>query len=93
MRPFLDTEWQSDTERHLVSLALVSADGTHCVFAESDPVPDATSAFVREVVYPLLERGRATLPHRELGRQLRSFLAQFDSLGDCGRSSRLLSPE
>lgn len=79
MRFFLDTEWQNNATRDLVSLALVSADGAHRFYAERDPLPDAPSAFVREVVYPLLERGKTALPDREFGRQLRSFLAPFDS--------------
>lgn len=77
VRLFLDTEWQNETARELVSLALVSQDGQHRFYAERDPLPDAPSSFVREVVYPLLDRGPAALTDAVFSADLRIFLAQF----------------
>lgn len=79
MRLFLDAEWENEASHELVSLALVSQDGRHRFYAERDPLPVAPSAFVREVVYPLLDRGSAALPDPTLTRELRAFLAQVEA--------------
>ena len=76
-RLFLDTEWANDAVHELVSLALVSQDGQHRFYAERDPLPGVPSSFVREVVYPLLDRGHTALPNSEFCAALRVFLAQF----------------
>lgn len=61
---FLDTEWADDDGRQLVSLALVPG-GPYGLFtgakmapfyAERDPLP-LPNEFVRDTVYPLLDRG------------------------------------
>jgi len=79
VRLSLDTEWESEATHELVSLALVSQDGQHRFYAERDPLPVAPSAFVREVVYPLLDRGSVALPDPTLTRELRAFLAQVEA--------------
>ena len=79
MRLFLDTEWENGATHELVSLALVSQDGRHRFYAERDPLPARPSAFVREVVYPLLNRGSAALGDPTLTRELRAFLAQVEA--------------
>lgn len=76
---FLDTEWANDDQRELVSLALVSADGSQRFYAERDPLPNSPSRFVVEVVYPLLQRGDAAIPDADFTRGLRRFLSQFDA--------------
>lgn len=76
-RLFLDTEWQNDATRELVSLALV---GERVEFyAERDPLPTAPSSFVVGVVYPLLDRGEFAAPDEEFGRRLQAFIGQFSS--------------
>lgn len=73
---FLDTEWNNDVARELVSLALIHEDGERRFYAERFPRPEGPSSFVRAVVYPLLEG--AGLPDQEFGAQLRTFIASFD---------------
>jgi hypothetical protein len=73
---FLDTEWNNDVARELVSLALIHEDGERHFYAERSPRPAGPSSFVRAVVYPLLD-GPA-LPDQEFGAQLRAFIASFD---------------
>lgn len=94
MRLFVDAEWQNEATYELVSLALISQDRRHRFYAERDPLPDAPSSFVREVVYPLLERGSAALADAEFATQLCAFLAQFENpivLGDDQRDFSLLT--
>lgn len=80
IRLFLDTEWSNDALRELVSLALISEDGEHVFYAERDPLPGMPSSFVRESVYPLLNRGEAAMKDSAMTHALRSFL---EPLGDC----------
>jgi|GEM_PF-813268 len=80
IRLFLDSEWANDALRELVSLALVSEDGGHVFYAERDPLPGMPSSFVRESVYPLLDRGEAAMKDNAMTHALRSFL---EPLGDC----------
>jgi hypothetical protein len=75
---FLDTEWADLIGSELVSLALVSEDGTREFYAEIDPLPDAPTDFVRHVVYPLLDRGHAALRQSDFTASLRSFLNTVD---------------
>ncbi|MBN8921752.1 MAG: hypothetical protein J0I96_01540 [Rhodanobacter sp.] len=75
-RLFLDTEWNNDVARELVSLALIHEDGVRCFYAERSPRPEGPSSFVRTVVYPLLE-GPA-LSDQEFGARLRAFIVSFD---------------
>lgn len=94
MRLYLDTEWANDAVRELVSLALVSQGGRHRFYAERDPLPGAPSSFVREVVYPPLDRGIVALPDGEFTAVLRIFLAQFDDplvLADGALDFKMLS--
>lgn len=71
---FLDTEWADPTGSELVSLALVSEDGSRRFYAERDPLPDVATDFVRSVVYPLLERGRWRMTDQAMTTGLRAFL-------------------
>jgi hypothetical protein len=71
---FLDTEWADLEGSELVSVGLVSMDGTQTFYAERDPLPQRPTDFVRSVVYPLLERGPAAVPDAVFVHQLRSFL-------------------
>lgn len=80
IRLFLDSEWANDALRELVSLALVSEDGEHVFYAERDPLPGMPSSFVRERVYPLLNRGQSAMTDSAMTHALRSFL---EPLGDC----------
>lgn len=80
IRLFLDSEWANDALRELVSLALISEDGEHVFYAERDPLPSMPSSFVRESVYPLLNRGEAAMKDNAMTDALRSFL---EPLGGC----------
>jgi hypothetical protein len=73
---FLDTEWNNDAARELVSLALIHEDGVRRFYAERSPRPEGVSSFVHTVVYPLLEG--PTFPDQEFGAQLRAFVASFE---------------
>jgi hypothetical protein len=75
MRLFLDTEWADPEGQQLVSLALVDSTGQHRFYAEVDPLPLAPTPFVREKVYPLLERGAAAMTPPDLRASLCAFLA------------------
>lgn len=74
---FLDIEWADLFATELVSLALVSDDGTRQFYAEVDPLPEAPTTFVKETVYPLLDRGLAALSHATLAESLEAFLAEL----------------
>ena len=76
---FLDTEWADLAGDELVSLALISEDGRWCFYAERDPLPSDPTLFVKESVYPLLDRGAAALQDQVFTDALRRFL---DSVPD-----------
>lgn len=78
MRLFLDTEWADTLDSELVSLALVSEDGSDRFYAEVSPLPKRPTEWVRAVVYPLLEHGYAARQKIDFTRDLRAFLARFD---------------
>ncbi len=80
IRLFLDSEWANDALREPVSLALISEDGEHVFYAERDPLPSMPSSFVRDSVYPLLNRGQAAMMDSVMTQALRSFL---EPLGNC----------
>ncbi|KAF1710170.1 3'-5' exoribonuclease [Pseudoxanthomonas sacheonensis] len=71
---FLDTEWADAMGSELVSLALVSEDGALSFYAERAELPAAPTDFVRDVVYPLLDRGNAALSDEVITANLRAFL-------------------
>lgn len=75
-RLFLDTEWNNDSARELVSIALVSECGAHEFYAERDPLPGAPSRFVLHEVYRRLDRGAAALPDAALSLTLAEFMTQ-----------------
>lgn len=77
MRLFLDTEWADLAGDQLVSLALVTEDGLHRFYAEVEPLPPHPTDFVRDVVYPLLERGAAAMPLSVMTERLRAFLLEL----------------
>jgi len=72
---FLDTEWADLEGNALVSLALIGADDKIRFYVERDPLPLEPTEFVREHVYPLLERGPVAMADVALVHALRSFLA------------------
>lgn len=72
---FLDTEWADTIGLELVSLALVSEDGSRRFYSEVSPLPKNPTDFVQHVVYPLLEHGNAARQRIDLTRDLRAFLA------------------
>lgn len=74
---FLDTEWADSNGNDLVSLALISDDGEHTFYAERKVLSDSPTTFVKEVVYPLLDRGPAALTDEALSGQLRAFLGRL----------------
>lgn len=78
MNLFLDTEWADPQGQQLVSLALISEDGEHVFYAERDPLPAKPTGFVRDVVYPLLDRGQHAMGDRLFTTQLRRFLRDMD---------------
>lgn len=80
---FLDTEWADDDGRELVSLALVPG-GPYGAFtgaevtpfyAERDPLPPP-NAYVRRVVYPLLDRGANAKADTQFSRALGEYIAR-----------------
>lgn len=75
---FLDTEWADAAGSELVSIALISDDGRHRLYAESAQLPETPTKFVAEIVYPLLERGCSAMDERALSDALGAF---FDSVG------------
>lgn len=77
MRLFLDAEWADVEGRQLVSLALVDSSGQHRFYGEIDPLPLGPTTFVRDVVYPLLQRGDVALPALRFTAVLRAFLTQL----------------
>lgn len=76
-RLFLDTEWADAAGQQLVSLAVVSEDGVHRFYAERAELPATATQFVREVVYPLLDRGRWAMSDQAMTTGLRAFLGAF----------------
>lgn len=76
---FLDTEWADVLGAELVSLALVSADGTQHFYAERSPLPECPTDFVRSAVYPLLDRGSSALSDAAFTTELRRFLCGIDA--------------
>lgn len=74
MRLYLDTEWADPEAKHLVSLALVDSHQRWRFYAEIDPLPEHPTEFVRETVYPLLQRGLWSKDQRKFTLGLRNFL-------------------
>lgn len=79
MRLFLDTEWADQAGLKLVSMGLVSEDKRHRFYSEVSPLPKDPTHFVRSVVYPLLEHGFSARQTFDFTRDLRVFLARFDT--------------
>lgn len=74
MRLYLDCEWADPEARHLVSMALIDASETRQFYCEIDPLPERPTAFVRELVYPHLQRGVWAKSERGFCLSLRNFL-------------------
>lgn len=74
MRLYLDTEWADVAASQLVSLALVDSTAKHRFYAEIDPLPPRPTTFVRDVIYPRLERGTRAMAPPALTASLRRFL-------------------
>lgn len=75
MRVYLDTEFTQFTQPQLISIGLVADDGRE-FYAVMKSVPfQQCSAFVREIVLPIIEHWpSATLDRRELRQSLRQWL-------------------
>jgi len=82
---FVDTEYADLHARELVSLALVSEDGRFEFYAERDPLPSSPTDFVRDVVYPLLDRGEQALPDERFTRELCLFFQKVRSASHRGQ--------
>jgi hypothetical protein len=76
---FLDCEWADVLASELVSIALVSKDGQRIFYAERDPLPAEPTPWVRSVVYPLLNRGKAAMDDVQMTLSMRRFLASIDN--------------
>lgn len=90
---FLDTEWADAAGLELVSIALISHDGRHRFYAECAQLPKTPTAFVADIVYPLLERGSAAMEERALSDALWAFLTSVGPvfvLADYPNDVRLL---
>jgi len=76
---FLDCEWADAQASELVSLALVPEDPALPEFyAERASLPANATPFVKSVVYPLLNRGRAAMDDLAIATALRRYLASFN---------------
>ena len=82
---FFDTEFThvqqplDPTPPGLISIGLVSEDGTRTFYAENADVrPELFSDFVKETVVPLLEGGDARIPHVEIAQRLKIWIEGFD---------------
>ena len=82
---FIDTEWADVLANDLVSLALVSDCGRYEFYAEREPLPASSTDFVRQVVYPLLDRGECALPDLEFTRRLHRFFGSMQAAAKPGR--------
>ena len=77
---FLDCEWADLAASELVSLALVPEDPARPEFyAERATLPADPTPFVKSVVYPLLNRGRAAMDDLAIATALRRYLASFNA--------------
>lgn len=74
MRLYLDCEWADPEAKHLVSLALIDSREQWKFYAEIDPLPEQPTEFVRDTVYPLLQRGFWAKDKRKFTLGLRNFL-------------------
>ena len=79
MQIFIDTEFTALVrEASLISFGAVSEDGRE-FYCELTPVlQEECSAFVREIVLPLLEGGVAACPRARFAERLAAWLGQFD---------------
>jgi len=76
---FLDCEWADLFASELVSIAIVSLDGVRYFYGERDILPEDPTPWVREVVYPLLERGDCAMSIELISARLKRFLGSFDA--------------
>ena len=79
MQIFIDTEFTTLThEARLISFGAVSEDGREFYCELTPVVPEECSAFVREIVLPLLEGGVAACTRARFAERLAAWLGQFD---------------
>ena len=80
MQIFIDTEFTLlAREASMISFGAVSEDGRE-FYCELAPLPrKECSAFVREIVLPLLEGGAAVCPRARFGERLGAWISQFDN--------------
>jgi hypothetical protein len=91
---FLDCEWTQPVTGELVSIALVDETGDLRFYAEFDPQPNGATDFVKDVVYPLLERGSYALTKFQITRRLRLFVSAIDDpivVFDCDTDGKLFT--
>ncbi len=74
--PVIDTEWADVLANEPVPLAIVSDCGRYEFYAERNPLPENPTDFVRQAVYPLLDRGTRALRDEQFIRTLHEFLAR-----------------
>lgn len=93
-RLFLDCEWTQPTVGELVSIGLVDETGDRRFYAELDPLPTGATDFVKDTVYPLLERGSRALTKFQITRRLRLFISAIDDptiVFDCDTDGTLFT--
>lgn len=84
---FLDTEFTDFIETDLISLALVSEDGTYTFYREnSEFTYDYCNSFVKAEVIPKLLKGNNTVNYFNFSIQLVQWLNQFNDLIFCATS-------
>jgi len=89
---FLDCEWTQPMTGELVSIGLVDETGSRTFYAELDPLPSGATDFVKDTVYPLLQRGGLALTKYQITRRLRHFIASIDDpvlVFDCDTDEKL----
>jgi len=74
---FLDTEWADIEGSELLSMALLSEDGSKHFYAERMVRPNEITPFVIESVLPLLEGGAAAMEDAAFTDALRRFIASI----------------
>src|SRR3569833_2656823 len=85
MKLFLDTEFTDFIDCDLIAIGIVSEDGKEFYAERNEVDVGRCSAFVREVVLPLLGKEPAVIgSEEEIGQALKEWLAQFGGGGGGG---------
>jgi len=84
MKLFLDTEFTDFIDCDLIAIGIVSEDGKEFYAERNEVDVGRCSAFVREVVLPLLGKEPAVIgSEEEIGQALKEWLAQFGEVEVC----------